>query len=515
MTEGIGDLKTKQIIIINIVFIIAVAFAKIGFATQEIEKNSNNITIWIMYQDDARNGIKESIRLYKAKPGNETLNVQFRIIPWEHAYKMFSTSPSFKDYVHSEAGDIFPDIIQVPSSWLGHLIMMLQILHPLEGEVKGQYSDQLLKTCTINDHVYCLPWFIDIRVLYYRKDIFKKAFGKEDGNEIDTWEGFLGTCEKLHQNKNNVKLVQTTIEDTGKNAWVEKGVKECAWMINANHVEPNERDVLPVVLPGCKDAGWNMLHDIIMPHFWSRQGNKDKLIDQLARKSSMFPSILDEDIDFYANTISRFVDVSEMRKTREELEDEFILGLYAMHVSGPFLIKRIEDRWGKNWGEYFGIASLPATESKSRGSFLGGSHLGLVKEGTSPFNPKAEAFLRFLASDDEAQQAYCASISMIPALPGSAEKMKATKPYLTKFDIAICNTYPPDPIWFSVEGQALSIMNWLKYGRFGYISKWCIGGVWSAFCKHYAFVTTSILFAFLPLVCVHYYKKFKKQKTSP
>src|SRR5205814_498879 len=48
-----------------------------------------------------------------------------------------------------------------------------------------------------NDRIYAVPWFLDIRVLYYRRDLLQEA-GVSEGM-LENWSGFSAACRRLRE----------------------------------------------------------------------------------------------------------------------------------------------------------------------------------------------------------------------------------------------------------------------------------------------------------------------------
>jgi multiple sugar transport system substrate-binding protein len=67
-----------------------------------------------------------------------------------------------------------PDVMQVGTTW----ITTLSYLGALEQVPDNPFGprEHRMASSIGDSSSYCIPWFIDIRVLYYRRDIFE-AFG--------------------------------------------------------------------------------------------------------------------------------------------------------------------------------------------------------------------------------------------------------------------------------------------------------------------------------------------------
>lgn len=82
-----------------------------------------------------------------------------------------------------------PDILQFPSHWtasLGHL-GLLQDLREFDGRITGQ------------EPVFSIPWWLEMRVLYYRKDTFRRLGLRAES--LSTWDGLLEACRALWERR--------------------------------------------------------------------------------------------------------------------------------------------------------------------------------------------------------------------------------------------------------------------------------------------------------------------------
>lgn len=90
-----------------------------------------------------------------------------------------------------------PDVVQIPSYWTSTLARMgaLADLGELDPALDlSRWPAPLRSQCRLDGtpQVYSLPWWVEARVLYYRKDALAAA-GVEPG-DLATWEGFREAC---------------------------------------------------------------------------------------------------------------------------------------------------------------------------------------------------------------------------------------------------------------------------------------------------------------------------------
>ena len=94
--------------------------------------------------------------------------VQVQPLPWTAAHEKLLTS---------YAGDSLPDLGQVGNSWIAELAAIDAILPvptALAGLTRGQFP-AVVDTNRINGRLMALPWYVDTRLQFYRRDLFARA----------------------------------------------------------------------------------------------------------------------------------------------------------------------------------------------------------------------------------------------------------------------------------------------------------------------------------------------------
>ena len=100
------------------------------------------------------------------------LRVRVQQIPWSAAHEKLVTA-----YV----GGAMPDVFQAGNTWLPEFAA-LDALEPLDDRiarspalVRGDYFPGILDTNVIDGATYGVPWYVDTRVLFYRRDLLAEA----------------------------------------------------------------------------------------------------------------------------------------------------------------------------------------------------------------------------------------------------------------------------------------------------------------------------------------------------
>ena len=99
------------------------------------------------------------------------LKVKLQVIPWTAAHEKLLTA---------YAGESTPDICQLGNTWIPEFVT-LKAIEPLapwirRGNIDStSYFSGIWRTNFIDTVQYGLPWYVDTRVLFYRKDILAAA----------------------------------------------------------------------------------------------------------------------------------------------------------------------------------------------------------------------------------------------------------------------------------------------------------------------------------------------------
>lgn len=125
----------------------------------------------------------------RAHPG---IRVDVQQQPWLAAHEKLLTA---------FVGDATPDLAQLGNTWVPELAT-LGALAPLDAEVTASpavppadYFPGIWGTNLVEGKLYGVPWYVDTRILFYRRDLLAGGAGATDVPE--TWEGWLGAMRAI------------------------------------------------------------------------------------------------------------------------------------------------------------------------------------------------------------------------------------------------------------------------------------------------------------------------------
>lgn len=122
------------------------------------------------------------------------IRVEIQQVPFTVAHEKLLTA-----YV----GDATPDVAQLGNTWIPELAS-LTALAPLDAQVAGSpvvrppdYFAGIWETNEVDGALYGVPWYVDTRLLFYRRDLFAQA-----GYAVPpkTWEAWLDAMRKIKRN---------------------------------------------------------------------------------------------------------------------------------------------------------------------------------------------------------------------------------------------------------------------------------------------------------------------------
>ena len=376
--------------------------------TEEAPKKDVNLNVWIM----PNSGTPDQDFMDVIQPfldENPNIKVTPTVLDWGSAWTKITAAAT--------SGEA-PDITQLGTTWVAAVGAMgaLEDLTPYYKDFGGEeaFVKATLPTTGIEGEAakYSVPWFIDQRALYYRKDACEKA-GVDPTKDFATWDSFKEALKKL------------------------------------NGVEVEGKKMAALGMPGKND--WNVVHNFA---WWLWGAGGEYIKDGKAAINS--PEAV-AGIKYYTEFATEgLMPKAALEKNSAEVEALFNAGEYATIFSGAYLAKTIKTEFEKDSEKALdpnkvGVALVPEGP-KGRFAFFGGSTLAMYN--SSKNKPEAAKLIAFLASAD-AQVAYAKKHGNLPANVKSYDDKFITEDAMLsvfKEQSKYGKSYPSIPGWAPSEG---------------------------------------------------------------
>jgi multiple sugar transport system substrate-binding protein len=328
------------------------------------------------------------------------IQVNFDIIPWTKAWDRIIQC------INENRG---PDIVQIGNSWTSSLGLLnaFKDITGLIGELDaGGISQPALKVCRKwNTRKYIsVPWFLEIKMLYYRKDLIRKhGF---DIASFDTIDKICDVCEYFRKNGHG------------------DGVTSPFQLIHYRN---------PLYVHDLGPWIWNHGGD-----FFSPDGRTFTLDSENSIKGIMSYCRL---IQSY---MSRKIDLARYGRIDESffMDKESVFSMHAIWPLYHFLGKK---------DCVFGVSQIPGGPVK-RLSFFGGSNLAVMNY--SEKTEEAFQFIKFLLTR-ESQVRYCTRHNGFPANINALNEILDGFPEYREILLGCylnSKSLPVHPLWGSLEG---------------------------------------------------------------
>jgi multiple sugar transport system permease protein len=329
------------------------------------------ITVWAMGNEGKLIRVMAD-EFEKENPG---IKIVTQAIPWNGAHEKLITSV---------IGNVPPDVSQMGTTWMSEFYSM-NALEPLEGYIAAAASasesavaaakagaetlpffEGSLASVKFKDGVYGLPWYVDTRVIFYRKDILKEA-GYEKFPAA--WDEMLVMLKKIDE--------------------IKKSRNEKGYAIN---------------LPA--SGGLDFL-----PFLFSAGA---EILDVNLQKSAIRSEESAAAFEYYKQIFTSGLAPLETAKD-VDIFNAFDTGFYPIFISGPFMISEIERSKPALDGKW-ATAKFPAGRTST--SFIGGCNLVIFKESRN--KDAAFKFVNFMSTAENQAKWYKISKDL-PANPAAWE----------------------------------------------------------------------------------------------
>ncbi|MBK7978872.1 MAG: sugar ABC transporter substrate-binding protein [Ignavibacteriae bacterium] len=329
------------------------------FISCKSEKIDNNITTIKFWGLGAEGEYVQKLlpEFYKKHP---KIKVNVQAIPWTAAQEKL---------ISAYASDNLPDVFQLGNTWVPQFVSLnalenLDKYLNISGSInKENYFEGIWNTNIIDGSLFGIPWYIDTRIVFYRKDVLAKA-----GYSVfpKTWDELYDASKKiksLHKNEEKYAIFLPT------NEWA-------SFIIFALQ---NNSTIL-------KDN--------------NRYG---------AFSEKEFKEAFEYIIKFHKEDLAP-IGFSQVTNVYQAFAEEY----FSMYISGPWNIPEFKKWMTGNLADKWGTAPMPSKDGNYPGTSLAGGS-SLVVSSLSANKDSVWKFIEFL-SDPNIQLKFYNMINDLPSV---------------------------------------------------------------------------------------------------
>ncbi len=331
-------------------------------------ENPNEIRFWALGREGEV--VREMVRDFeKEHPG---ITVRVQQIPWSAAHEKLLTA---------HVGDVTPDVAQIGNTWVPEFVA-LHALEPLTAHIAASavvkasgYFPGIWDTNVLSDTVWGIPWYVDTRLLFYRKDLLQQAGWKSPPT---TWAAWRTAMESVRR---------TAVRGADGEQW-------------GAFLPTNEWNV-PIILG--LQSGSPLLRD---------GDGRGAFKDPEFRKAFEFF------VGLYRDGLAPKFGSNDVAN----LYQEFAKGRFAFYVSGPWQIGEFKRRLPPELQDAWSTAPMPGPKAGVPGvSLAGGASLVVFKK--SKQKTAAWQLVEFLSRPEQQVRFY----ELTGDLPARTEAWRSSR----------------------------------------------------------------------------------------
>jgi multiple sugar transport system substrate-binding protein len=282
---------------------------------------------------------------------NPGVRVDVQQIPWGAAHEKLLTA---------HVGGSTPDLAQLGNTWVPEFAA-LRAIAPLGGRVEGStdvgrddYFPGIWDTNVVDGELFGVPWYVDTRVLFYRRDLLREA----------GWDSIPGSWAEWRRAMEDVKRL-------------------------------GDGRRFAIFLPTNEYTPWIVL---------GQQAGSPLLAEGDTRGAFSAPEYR-RAADFYLGVFRAGLAPVVMGQSIANRYQEFERGTFAMYISGPWDLGEFGRRLSPAMQDSWGTAPLPGPDGPASGlSTAGGSSLVLFRRTRHP--EEAWRLLEFLSRPEQQLRFY-------------------------------------------------------------------------------------------------------------
>ncbi|AGZ42604.1 family 1 extracellular solute-binding protein [Actinoplanes friuliensis DSM 7358] len=309
-------------------------------------KATGEITVWAMGTEGEK--LADFAKDFTAE--NPDAKVTVTAIPWDAAHQKIAGAIAAKQT---------PDVSMIGTTFQGEFAKT-GALDPTPTDLfaKDSYFPGAWDSTVVDGTAYGVPWYVETRGIYYRKDLAAKAGITAPPK---TWDD-LKTMAKAMQDKAGVKY--------GMN-----------------------------LQPG-KTGSWQS----VMPFAWSNGAEITS-----GDKFSFDTPEMTEALQYYQSFFTEKLAPTNLPEG--QLEPDFVAGRIGAFMSGPWHVGILNEQGGAGFADKFAVAPMPV--KKTGTSFIGGSNIAVFKDAKN--RDSAWKFLQWLSKPD-VQVKWYKAVTDLPAV---------------------------------------------------------------------------------------------------
>ncbi|MGQ9798190.1 MAG: sugar ABC transporter substrate-binding protein [Ignavibacterium sp.] len=187
------------------------------------------IKFWAMGSEAER--ITKIIPEFEKKYPN--IKVKVQQIPWTAAQEKLITA---------FASDNTPDVCQLGNTWIPQFAALNAIIDLSEFIAKSKiikpeyFFSGVWETNIIDNKIYGIPWYVDTRLMFYRKDVFQKAGFNEPPKN---WKELYQLCKKIKDLNDDKEKYPIFIPTNEWNTFIIFGLQAGAELLKENNTLGN------------------------------------------------------------------------------------------------------------------------------------------------------------------------------------------------------------------------------------------------------------------------------------
>ena len=340
---------------------------------------------------------------------NPGLRVRVEQLPFSAAHEKMLTA---------YAGDATPDIAQMGNTWLPEFVALDAVV-PLDDRLRasaqvdlGDYDPGIVATNVLEGRHYGVPWYVDTRVLFYRRDLLAQAGFDAPPRDWDEW-----------------LRMQVALKQRG-------GADRYAVLLPLNEYEP-------------------------LVALWLQQG--EPLLRDGGRFGNFRSPGFARALEFYLSMYERHLAPPVTNNDVANVWNEFARGYFSFYISGPWQIGEFKRRLPPELQASWMTAPLPGPHGPGASS-AGGSSLVIFRR--SPRKDAAWKLVEFLSRPPVQQEFYRLTGNLPARRSAWAAPNLAHDPYARAFrdQLDRVRPMPQVPEWEHIATELRLVMEKVVHG---------------------------------------------------